>query len=112
MMGRECRLRRRPRTAAADHDQLEARQRLSHLCEPSCRHADFEIIVLAGLLSEEEVECPSGRDVPRHREAFEMACSLDRAPGVPRGEIEIERLGRLVRHKLRSSGASGRSRAE
>jgi hypothetical protein len=44
--------------------ELETGKRGHNLAESCCRHADLEIIVVAGSVSGEQLQRPSGRDVP------------------------------------------------
>ena len=75
------------------HDvELEPFEGGDNLLEALGRHRDLEVLVLAALLAEEELEGPAGRDVPRSLDSREPPRDLFRMPGLPLHEVGIERL--------------------
>ena len=75
----------------AGDEELVAVQCPCDLVEPVARHGDLEILVLAVLPSDEEIDRPSGRDTPRRLDVREDPRDLFRPPGVPLVQIRLIR---------------------
>ena len=98
--------------ALDDRVKLQLRQRLANRPETVLGNAELEVFVVASLPAAEEVERPACYDRPRHVHIRETPGSLRGMPGVPLGNVGVERLPRFRLVALRSSDASGTRRAE
>src|SRR6476620_1148164 len=79
-----CRLlRNRPDPTAADNVPLEARECSDDLAESSSWDRDFEVVMLASDASEEQIEGPPGRDVPRGRDTPQSLRDFSGSPCRP-----------------------------
>src|SRR5262249_58935821 len=67
----------------ADDIQLELGERGDDLGEALCRNCDLEVLVLAALAAEEQVDRPAGCDGPRSSHGLQARRRLLRAPGLP-----------------------------
>ena len=75
--------------ASRDDVEVELAEGRGHLVEPVGRDRDLEILVLAPLAAEEEVDRPAGRHVPRRVHPAEPACGILRRPGLPLGVVRM-----------------------
>jgi hypothetical protein len=79
----------RSSTGPRDDEDLEPGERLGDLVDAAVRDGDLEILVLAVLSAQVEVDRPAGRDVPGRVNTGEQAL---RVLGTPRIPLELERV--------------------
>jgi len=70
--------------------ETDASERLDELAKPGTRHGDLEVLVLTALATEEEVDRPTGRHVPRRLDFGERAVRLLGTPRVPLVEVGVD----------------------
>ena len=76
--------------------------------EAGLRDRDLEILVLARLLTAEQIDRPPRDYPPRRRDVAQPLGDLARMPGVPRGIVGPDAARRqLVSHAERASGCAG-----
>ena len=75
-----------------------------------CRHADLEVLVLAALLAEEEVDRPAGRDVPRSVDVLQPHGRLRGRPRVPLRIVRVHRSNLASEHGRERDAARRRLR--
>ena len=88
----------------ARREELEPGEGVEDLAELVARDGDLEVLVLAPLPAEAEVDRPAGGDVPRRLDLSEQPRGLLGPPGIPLGHVGLERRGNGQR--CRPSGAA------
>ena len=91
-MGREGRVVQGPDTAVAHDDEVEVPKGVLERSKLAGSYPDLEVGVLACLMSREEIQSPSGYDVPGGLDALEPPSELVRGPRVPLGEIGLAQI--------------------
>src|SRR2546423_851479 len=104
-----CLLERRdePLRRRADDEELEPGQGLDELVQAVRRNRDLEVLVLAPLATEEEIDRPARRDVPRRLHTGQTPRRLLRAPGVPLRHVGLEATGVASRVRYSHSMVPG-----
>ena len=84
-----ARLRHRIGDTLRDDMEIELAEPGGKLVEAVGRRADLEILVLAPLPTEKEIDRPAGGDVPGHVDPGQPSRRILRAPCVPLGVVRM-----------------------
>ena len=91
-MGCKGRVVQGPDTTVTNDDEVEVPKGVLDRGKLIGSHPDLEVGVLACLMSHEEIQSPSGYDVPGGLDAVEPPSELVRGPCVPLGEIRFAQI--------------------
>ena len=90
VMRRTCGAGHGLRETVANHEELQLRERSTQDLELILRYSDLQVLVLARLVPDEEIDGPTGADVPDHVHVCEPPRRLSGMPGFPQGQVGHE----------------------